>query len=77
MMNSNSSKFFNRFTGKYIRISVLSLIILLCIYLAIDYMDPDTIKLKPDIAFGMGCMRAGELIVQEYEKRVISGPAEE
>lgn len=69
MTNSNSSKFFNRFTGKYIRISVLSLIILLCIYLAIDYMGPDTIKLKPDIAFGMGCMRAGELIVQEYDKK--------
>jgi hypothetical protein len=40
---------------------------LIAIYLAIDYHGPSRIDLHPDIAFGFQCLRAKELIVQEYD----------
>jgi len=38
------------------------------LYLLFDYLGPGKIRLIPDKAFGMDCYRAGDLIVQEFDK---------
>ena len=48
-----------------ISFSILGLII---IYLYLDYRGPARIFIQKDNVFGMSCERAGDLIVQEYDK---------
>jgi hypothetical protein len=38
------------------------------VYLFIDYRGPGIISLRNDVAFGFPCLRAGDLVVQEYDK---------
>ena len=42
--------------------------VILAIYLILDYQGPSAINLKPDKAFGFSCLRAKDLVVQEYGK---------
>ncbi len=57
-----------RVNKKYVFITVLSLFVIgTGLYVTIDYTGPAVIKLKPDEAFGFSCLRARELIVQEYD----------
>jgi hypothetical protein len=69
MKRSNNFTAFFRRNGKSILITILSIIIAAGIYFTIDYFGPNMIRLKPDTAFGFSCMRAKELIVQEYDKK--------
>jgi hypothetical protein len=39
------------------------------IYLISDYIGPKRIRLKASIAFGIDCLRASDLIVQEYDNK--------
>lgn len=59
MKNSSNRK-------KLFRILILSLLILIS-YLSFDYIGPSKIPLKPDIAFDFECLRAKDLIVQEFD----------
>ncbi len=47
----------------------LVVILALTIYLVSDFIGPQRIKLKPSIAFGIDCMRARDLIVQEFDAK--------
>lgn len=48
---------------------MLVLIVLVpLVFLTIDYYSPNTIRLKKSFAFGMKCLRARELIIQEADK---------
>jgi hypothetical protein len=40
----------------------------IAIYLALDHHGPSKISLKPDTVFGFSCLRAKDLVVQEYDK---------
>lgn len=53
---------------KPLRSFSLVLILSLSVYLSIDYIGPSEIILKPDTAFGLSCLRAKDLVVQEYDK---------
>jgi hypothetical protein len=44
-------------------------IILVAIYLTLDYQGTAEINLKSDNAFGFSCLRAKDLVVQEYDKK--------
>lgn len=68
MKRSNVFTGFSLRNKKFILLSISCIIILSGIYLIVDYRGPNMIKLKPDTAFGFSCMRARELIVQEYDK---------
>ena len=46
---------------------IILILITLLIYFIIDYRGPKSILLKQDIVFGMKCLRASELIVQEFD----------
>ena len=46
---------------------ILIFLLLVFMYLMLDYKGPDVIPLKPAIVFGMVCFRAKDLIVQEYD----------
>lgn len=48
-------------------LSILLFILLISIYVTIDYKGPKEIKLRSDDAFGLSCQRARGLIVQEYD----------
>jgi len=48
---------------------IVLVVLTLIIYLIFDYSGPKRILLRPDIAFGMGCLRAKDLIVQEYDSK--------
>jgi hypothetical protein len=58
---------FCRRHGKQIVTGVILVTIVITVYLVIDYRGPREISLRPDRAFGMECMRARDLIVQEYD----------
>ena len=45
----------------------LVIILAVTIYLVSDFIGPQRIKLKPSIAFGIDCMRARDLIIQEFD----------
>ena len=47
---------------------IFFVLISLFIYLLVDYRGPKRIAVRPEIAFGMNCLRAKELIVQEVDK---------
>ncbi len=47
---------------------LVPIILVLIVCLAIDYYSPDSIQLKYSSAFGMKCLRARELIIQETDK---------
>ncbi len=47
----------------------ISVLLILFIYLSVDYLGPKTITLKPEEVFGMACFRAKDLIVQEFDKK--------
>jgi len=54
--------------NKRLFLSVTILIaIVVAIYLTLDYQGPSEISLKPDTAFGFSCLRAKDLVVQEYD----------
>ena len=46
---------------------IVVVILAVTIYLVSDYIGPERIKLKPSIAFGIDCLRAKDLIVQEFD----------
>ena len=46
---------------------ILLIILSVAIYLIIDYVGPEKIRLKTSIAFGMDCLRAKDLMVQEFD----------
>jgi hypothetical protein len=48
--------------------SLIVVVIAAVIYLVIDYRGPEKISLKIGHAFGFPCLRAGDLVVQEYDK---------
>jgi len=52
---------------KYSRISISIFVTICIIYLYFDYHGPTEIALKPDYVFGFSCLRARDLIVQEYD----------
>jgi hypothetical protein len=39
------------------------------VYLILDYFGPESIQLEQDIKFGMPCLRARDLIVQEFDSK--------
>ena len=41
--------------------------LILAIIFAIDYYGPNLIRLRESIAFGMKCLRAKELIIQQSD----------
>lgn len=43
-------------------------LLLISIYLSSDFIGPSEIPLNPSSAFGFSCLRAKDLIVQEYDK---------
>ncbi len=47
--------------------AILILLIVL-IYLIVDYRGPSEIRLKQDTVFGFSCLRAPDLVVQEFDK---------
>jgi len=53
---------------KVIRTALLGIILAVIVYLVIDYYGPREISLKNDTAFGLPCLRARDLIVQEYDQ---------
>jgi hypothetical protein len=53
---------------KIIRTALLGIILTVIVYLVIDYYGPSEIKLKNETAFGLPCLRARDLIVQEYDQ---------
>ena len=55
-----------RFFRKLLRV-VLFLVVVMAVYLAIDYSGPRKIRLKQDHLFGFNCMRANDLLVQEFD----------
>ncbi len=60
---------YNKHHGLNKRLTLLALFIAAGIlYGVIDYHGPKEISIRQDVAFGMPCMRARELIVQEYDK---------
>jgi hypothetical protein len=65
--NTAAAKSHRSFRLKF-RAFIFILLLSAGIYGIIDYLGPGKIELKPDLAFGMSCMRAKELIVQEYDK---------
>jgi len=46
-------------------ISLITVIVV--VYLFLDYRGPSEVYLKPDNAFGFSCLRAKDLLVQEYD----------
>lgn len=55
----------------HINLIVIFLLILFAgtiIYLATDYFGPKNIGLRPDNKFGLDCLRARDLVVQEFDK---------
>ena len=57
------------FFKKPLRLLFYTSLIVTTIYLSYDYNGPLEIPLKPDTAFGFSCLRAKELIVQEYDRK--------
>jgi hypothetical protein len=58
-----------RINNKQLFLSVtIIIVIIVAIYLTLDYQGSSEISLKPDIAFGFSCLRAKDLVVQEYDK---------
>jgi hypothetical protein len=53
---------------KYFRGFFYSISALLIIYLFQDYRGPEYIYLRPDTVFGLSCLRAKDLIVQDYDQ---------
>jgi hypothetical protein len=51
----------------YIVIIITSIVV--AIYLIMDYYGPSEIVLYNDTAFGFSCLRAKDLVVQEYDKK--------
>jgi hypothetical protein len=51
----------------YLFVSIITLILVI-IYLTLDYYGPSQICLKSDIVFGFSCLRAKDLVVQENGK---------
>lgn len=49
--------------------TIAILAVVFAIYLIVDYRGPSEIRLYPDTAFGLYCLRAKDLIVQEYDKK--------
>ncbi len=49
-------------------IYIVLFVLIAGVYATIDYLGPKEIKLKADNAFGLPCVRARSLIVQEYNK---------
>jgi hypothetical protein len=47
----------------------LALLLLFSVYLLVDYTGPRSIRLSPDHVFGFPCLRAKDLIVQEYDRQ--------
>lgn len=45
------------------------IVLALAIILAVDYFGPNSIRLRDSIAFGMKCLRAKELIVQQSDSK--------
>jgi hypothetical protein len=61
--------FIRQFFNKHLFFSsIIILSVLFAIYLTLDYFGPSEINLKPDTAFGFSCLRAKDLVVQEYDK---------
>jgi hypothetical protein len=55
---------------KQLLLAITILILLLvAVYLTIDYHGPSQISLKTDTIFGFSCLRAKDLVVQEYDKK--------
>jgi len=53
---------------KQLRLTLLIIVVTTIVYLFIDYRGPEKIPLNNDIAFGFPCLRAKDLVVQEYDK---------
>lgn len=51
------------------RISIAFMTVIFVIYFILDYRGPYKIYLHTDKAFGLPCLRAKELIVQEYDRQ--------
>jgi hypothetical protein len=54
-------------TGLFIVVALVVLVAIL--YIRLDYNGPKKIMLHPDIAFGLSCFRAKDLIVQEFDSK--------
>lgn len=48
--------------------STLLILIIVVTYLFLDFRGPAEINLNPDKVFGISCLRAHDLVVQEYDK---------
>jgi hypothetical protein len=57
-----------KYFKRYLLLSLLVIITSTGVYLFVDYRGPQKITLKNDIAFGFSCLRARDLVVQEYDK---------
>jgi len=54
---------------KKIKLSVLFFVLIgVAVYLILDYHGPYKINLRPDNVFGFSCLKAKDLVVQEYDK---------
>lgn len=58
----------NNYLRKYLVKSLLVFMVIAIVYLYIDYRGPEKISLKNDIAFGIPCLKASDLVVQEFDK---------
>lgn len=54
-------------SNKRLRYIIVVAVLFIGIYLSFDYTGPGTIKLRSETAFGLDCLRARDLIVQEYD----------
>ena len=66
-MNSDRWKYKSGIKGKRLLHCSILFIALGAGYLTIDYFGPSGIRLKTDTVFGFSCLRARDLIVQEYD----------
>lgn len=53
----------------YLVFVICLFIILVSIYLIADYLGPKKIRLISSTAFGIECLRAKDLIVQEFDSK--------
>lgn len=67
MENSEAVSVKSKRFKRYFFSSVSALLVIFLIYLVWDYRGPKEINLKTDQAFGLSCLRARDLMVQEYD----------
>lgn len=68
MKKANKEVRVSGFRKRIIRATLAGIISVAVIYLVLDYHGPRKISLKNDTAFGLPCLRARDLIVQEYDQ---------